>query len=190
MSDVIVMNATVPQPSSQVQVSLELRTLKLKINELCVQGNAQELALVPLLAAGVTGKALLASATVDAAKTALSFSPDMKTFTTAANTAAMQSFLGIAAAIVEVNDVGTGQGTITFPGGTKINWDLRSVAGGGGTQAVTWKNPFGTVVFGILTTVQGGDQAGWVASTTGLTGCQIDHNNASSKNMFTVALGI
>ncbi len=188
MSTITPMNSAVPQPSAQVQVSLELRTLKTKINELVTQGNEQETSIQPIVTAGALGLALLADADLDAVKNDLGFSADMKDFTTAPDTAAMQDFLGIAASAVEINDVGVGSGTILFPGGTKINWNLQAIASGG--AAIVFKTPFDTVCYGCVAGMVGGTQAGWVQSAPTLTGVGLDHNNGSTHTMFAISIGV
>ena len=197
MSSVTTMNAAVPQPNNQVQVSSELRTIKAKINELCNQGNAQETVLALPLAAsqalnfGTTGLALAATATPAAAKTTLGMTTDVSAFNLSADLAAMKAFLGIAAAAVESIDIGSGVGTCYFPGGFMMNWYLGNVASGGG-QDITWKNPFQSACFGVLINLcnSDGTQPARCSAINGLTGAHVKQGNGSAQSCFVIEIGV
>ncbi len=197
MSSVTTVNAAVPQPSNQVAVSSELRTIKAKMNEVINQGNAQETALSLVLSRsqvidiGAKGLTLLTAENSPEVFTDLGFAADMQDFVVTPDLAAMKAFLGIAAATVEAIDIGSGVGTCFLPGGFMFNWYLGNIASGGG-QDIVWKNPFQSACFGVLPVICNADGTNPARcfAINGLTGAHIKQGNGSAQSCFVLAIGV
>lgn len=185
------LNPALPIGSSQVEVSSELRGIKGRLVADKAAIEALQVVVTPLNTMGAIGAQLLASTTQDSAQTILGATAVGKTVFKVADLPTLQAYLGIGSD-PETIDIASGnaKGTITWLGGFMLNFAVETVAGGGGTHAVTWKTPFTTVALAGWIGIYGGDQAGWMVGAPTLAGATLDHNNGSSKTMVAFAIGV
>jgi hypothetical protein len=170
-----------------IELTAELRAIKQRL--VTDKTNIEQLQNTLVNVSGITafGSALLASVDADAALTVLGFTAIGKELSQLANYEDLADELGVESPIPTL-ELGTQKWCITLPGGLKANIIKGNFSSGGGT--ITWQVPFTTSVYGVWATMEGsGDFPLWVDDVDNA-GCYIDHNNASAKDGFVLAIGL
>ena len=180
-------NPSLPIPSSQVEVSAELRGIKGVLKSTRDAGEVNTTKLAGFTAFSPLGLLLAQNLTSDEDLNALGFTPTGKSLTQTESYAALAVTLGVVNPVPGLVSNANGI-CMTLAGGIKFQMVTRPVGGSGDTY--NWPVPFTSQVFyygAVLQSTAG--NAAYMKNVT-LTSYFADHENLSTQTLGILGIGI